>query len=241
MKNYLVRSLYKINSPKWFGTTDREPDLYDKYLKMHEISIRSFEKHLQGEWEFLFFQKEVENIQEVFKDHFFEIYNIWKQEECNIFYCGPDNVMTKPVEVFGKYEDFMMFNYTDPRSAGRNLSGHYGIEHPNFFNADVRYYPHTMSQDIWDMGLKMAENWDFNCWNTEQIILNEMLWKQEGRTLENTLDPTMAYQAHRLTNLGYTTEMDNWNGCPIEDAKIIHTHGSRNASMKLKLMRELER
>ena len=40
----------------------------------HEISLRTFKKHLQGDWEFVFFNKEVDNIQEVFKDHFFEIF-----------------------------------------------------------------------------------------------------------------------------------------------------------------------
>ena len=115
MKNYLIRSLYKIKSPIWFEDRSGEGDLYDWYMKMHDISLRSFEKHLQGDWEFVFFNKEVENIQEVFKNHFFEIYDIWKQGDTNILYCGPDNVVMKPTEFFGKYDDFMMFNYDDFR------------------------------------------------------------------------------------------------------------------------------
>ena len=225
----------------WFADRSREGDLYDWYMKMHEISLRSFEKNLQGNWEFIFFNKEVDNIQEVFKDHFFEIYDIWKQGECNILYCGPDNMMMKPTEFFGKYDDFRMFNYTDPKSSVE--PNHYDVQHEHFFNADVRYYPSTMSQDIWDMGLEMAENWDFNSWNTEQFILNKMLWDQEGRTIENTLEPTVAYQGHQLfiSDWEQRKEYSNqWNNCDLKDAHIIHLHGSRNAPGKFALMEKLE-
>lgn len=225
----------------WFEDRSGEGDLYDWYMKMHDISLKSFEKHLQGDWEFIFFNKEVENIQEVFKDHFFEIYDIWKQGDTNILYCGPDNIMMKPTDVFGKYDDFMMFNYTDPKSSVE--PNHYDIQHEHFFNADVRYYPSTMSQDIWDMGLEMAENWDFNSWNTEQFILNKMLWDQPSRTLNNTLDPSIAYQGHQLfiedweQRKAYSNE---WNASDIKDAQIIHLHGSRNAPRKYALMKQLE-
>tara|TARA_R110002074_G_scaffold300901_2_gene472275 strand:+ start:1977 stop:2714 length:738 start_codon:yes stop_codon:yes gene_type:complete len=242
MKNYLIRSLYKIKSPMWFEDRSSEGDLYDWYMKMHEISLRSFEKNLQGNWEFIFFNKEVDNIQEVFKDHFFEIYDIWKQGECNILYCGPDNMMMKPTEFFGKYDDFRMFNYTDPKSSVE--PNHYDVQHEHFFNADVRYYPSTMSQDIWDMGLEMAENWDFNSWNTEQFILNKMLWDQEGRTIENTLDPTVAYQGHHLFISDWEQRKaysNNWNNCNLKDAHIVHLHGSRNAPQKHALMEQLEK
>ena len=226
----------------WFEDRSNEGNLYDWYMKMHDISLRSFEKHLQGDWEFIFFNKEVQNIQEVFKDHFFEIYDIWKEGDCNILYCGPDNIMMKPTEFYGKYNDFMMFNYTDPKTSIE--PNHYNIQHEHFFNADVRYYPNTMSQDIWVMGLEMAENWDFNSWNTEQFILNKMLWDQTDRSLDNTLNPAVAYQGHALfiedweQRKAYSNE---WNGCDIKDAQIIHLHGSRNAPRKFALMEQLEK
>ena len=131
----------------------------------------------------------------------------------------------------------MMFNYTDPKSSVE--PNHYNIQHKHFFNADVRYYPQTMAQDIWDIGLEMAENWDFDCWNTEQFILNEMLWRQPNRTLDNTVDPTLAYQGHMLfthTTHRQLEESNKWNNCEFDDAKIVHLHGSRNAPEKLSLM-----
>ena len=225
----------------WFADRSGEGDLYDWYMKMHDISLRSFEKHLEGDWEFKFFNKEVENIQEVFKDHFFEIYDIWKQGNVNILYCGPDNIMMKPTKFFGEYDDFRMFNYTDPKSSDE--PNHYNIQHKHFFNADVRYYPSRMSQDIWDIGLEMAENWDFDSWNTEQFILNKMLWEQKDRTIENTLDPKMAYQGHQLVLDNWDERLkssNQWNNCKLVDAHIIHTHGSRHAPSKFALMEELE-
>ena len=149
--------------------------------------------------------------------------------------------MMKPTEFFGKYNDFRMFNYTDPKSSVE--PNHYDVQHEHFFNADVRYYPSTMSQDIWDMGLEMANNWDFNSWNTEQFILNKMLWDQEGRTIENTLEPTVAYQGHQLfiSDWEQRKEYSNqWNNCDLKDAHIIHLHGSRNAPGKFALMEKLE-
>jgi len=151
---------------------------------------------------------------------------------------GPDNFMQKPTKIFGEFDDFMMFNYTDPKSSSEKNK--WDIQHKHFFNADVRYYPHTMSQDIWDMGLKLAEDWDFDCWNTEQIILNKMLWDQPNRTLENTRQPNLAYQGHLLfANDQFQANMHRsnlWNESNFDEANIIHFHGSRNAPNKLQLM-----
>jgi len=225
----------------WFADRSHEGDIYNWYMKMNEISLRTFEKNLAGDWEFIFYNEEVENIQNVLQEHFFKIYDLWKSEPCNILYCGPDNLVMKPTEVFGKYDQFMMFNYTDPKSC--NDKNKYNLKHEHFFNADVRYFPHTMSEDIWQLGAKMASDWDFDCWNTEQIILNEMLWKQPGRTIENTLDATMAYQGFYLFEDDWDRRLDwqnAWNGIHIADANIIHLHGSRNAEMKFELMEQLE-
>ena len=70
-----------------------------------------------------------------------------------------------------------------------------------------------------------------------------MLWDQEGRTIENTLDPTVAYQGHQLfldnweQRKAYSNE---WNTCDLKQAHITHLHGSRNAPRKFALMEKLE-
>jgi hypothetical protein len=232
MKNLLVRSLYRIKSPQWFKDRSDEGDIYEHYTKMHDISLQTFQKHLGGDWEFVFFNKEVDNIQQVFRDHFFEIYDLWKSG-CNILYCGPDNYMQKPTEFFGKYEgEFRMFNYTDPKQ----------FQHfDHFLNADVRYYSADMPETAWTNALTAAKAWNFDEWNTEQIILNDMLWNQ-GLKPEHVIQPHLAYQGHALDPKRWRESVEysnRWNGVDIESAHILHLHGSRNAPQKLNIMESL--
>jgi hypothetical protein len=230
MKNYLVRSLHKIKSPEWFKDRSDEGDIYSKYMEMHEITLKSLKHFVQGDWELVFYNEETDNIRDTFRKNFFEIYNLWRSEPCNILYCGIDVQAIAPVDFFGQFKEFRMFNYTDPREFQ---------DCPVFFNADVRYYPAEMSQEIWDFGLEMANNWDMEEWNTEQVILNKMMWKQ-GLTLEQGHMPYMAYQAPWLPgpqeNKDYT---DKWNGCRLEESRVIHWHGSRNADAKLQIIKHI--
>jgi len=63
-----------------------------------------------------------------------------------------------------------------------------------------------------------------------------MVWGQ-GLTLEQVIDPVMAYQGPWLPGSAEAQQFtDTWNGCTLNDAKIVHWHGSRNANAKLQLM-----
>lgn len=229
MKNYLIKSLNRIKSPDWGpdlgDRVAREGDIYPIYQRMHKVSELSFQHLLQGEWEYIFLSAEVEDVAQTFRDQFFEIYDIWRREPCNILYCGPDTQMVQPTEVFGRYQHFLMWNYTDPKSY---------LNIPHFLNADIRYYPAEMTQECWDIGLERAKN--IQVWNDDQIIYNEMVWGQ-GLTPEQVIDPTMAFQGFMMPdNYDYA---ESWNGCSIEDVKIIHWHGSRGAEAKLAAMRDI--
>jgi len=194
---------------------------------MHEITLKTLKKFVNGDWELIFLNEETENIKETFRKNFYDIHDLWTQEPCNILYCGIDVQAIAPVDIFEKYDDFRMFNYTDPRSF-QDIT--------NFFNADVRYYSSTMRQEIWDLGLNIAKNWDMVEWNTEQVILNKMMWAQ-GLTIEQAHKPQLAYQGFALPN--YKTELDAWNGCRLEDSQLIHWHGSRGVDEKLNLIRQI--
>lgn len=233
MKNYIIRTLNKVKNPVWGGgarddwAKDRrsEGDIFENYKKMHELTIPGFEAFIPGDWELIFWSKEVDNIKETFRDNFYDLYNLFKSEPCNILYLGCDVQAIAPVEIFGKYKKFQMFNYTDPRS-------YRGIEH--YFNADIRYYPAEMDQSVWDEGLKWAENWDMEDWGYEQIVLNRMMWSQDI-TLEEALIPEMAYQAFGLPD--NKDAIDAWNGITLEESKLIHWHGSRNSPQKVALIK----
>lgn len=236
MKNILVKSLFRVRDTNWhFRDRKDEVDLYDKYVEMHRLSVSSFSKHLKGTWELKFVQGTVDNINDAFQHTFKEIYELWRQGNTNILYTDPDTVAIRDLDPWNISDQFMMFNFTDPKSF--NEPNQYQKSFPYFFNAGVRYFPAAMSQNTWDLGLSMVDQWEPNTYNTEQIILNSMLWSQ-GMSLDQVLRPEMAYQAHWLPQVPVWLQ-DLWNGIEIGRAAIVHTHSSRDIDQKLDLMRQL--
>lgn len=237
MKNILVKSLYQVRDTNWhFRDRSDETDLYDKYVEMHQISVGSFTRHLKGDWELMFFKGRVDNINDAFKQTFQEIYDLWKGGGVNILYTDPDTVAIKDFDPWKISDKFMMFNFTDPKKFDRPNS--YGRSFENFFNAGVRWFPSTMDSKIWHMGQEMLSQWEDGTYDTEQIILNSMLWDQ-GVKLQDVLRPEMAYQAQWLPSQAPLWFQDIWNGIHLGQATIVHTHSSRNIDQKLALMKQL--
>lgn len=233
MKNYLIKGLHRISSTKWWPGRDRadEGDLFVMYTEMAKLSEASFFRFLQGDWELIRLESIATDVNHVFRQQFRAIYNLWKSEPCNIYYCGADVQLLKPTTVFGRYKHFMMFNYTDPRSLE-------DVEH--FMNADVRYFPAEMNAEMFDDALVKMEK--MNEWNGDQLLYNRMLWGQ-GLTPEQVIDPTMAYQGPWIMGNNPETKAfaDNWNGCKLEDAYVVHWHGSRFAPLKVEVMKQVNR
>jgi hypothetical protein len=232
MKNYLFKSLFKITDPNW-AVVDRshETNLYNNYVEMHQYSLASYKKHLGGEWDFKFTGGNCDNIHQAFERTFWAIHDLWHREPCNIFYTDPDTIAVKAVDPWGKYSKFTMFNYTDPREF--NKPNVYNRSFKHFFNAGVRYFPASMDPAIWKMGKTMAQTWDHTTYDTEQIILNAMMWDQ-GVALHEVLDPEIAWQ-------WFTKQSDceTWNNCSADRAKIYHLHSSRGAENRMILMKNM--
>jgi hypothetical protein len=230
MKNYLIKGLHKIGSTKWWPGSDRawEGDLYPIYEKMNTLSEASFFHHLQGDWELINLVSEAKDVNHVFRQQFQSIWEIWNREPCNILYCGSDTQMLQPTTVFGQYQHFLLFNYTDPKSFGPCT---------HFLNADIRYYPSTMRRDTWEYGLQQIS--DLTWWNSDQLLYNQMVWGQ-GLGAEKVINPRMAYQGFMLPgDDNIKARSDMWNGCFLEEANIVHWHGSRGADQKLELMQTI--
>jgi len=230
MKNYLIKGLHRIGSTKWWPGRDRadEGDLYSYYEKMAVLSEASFFHNIQGDWELIRLESTATDVNHVFRQQFRAIWDIWSAEPCNIYYCGSDVQVLKPVEVFGRYQHFLMFNYTDPKTLD---------ELPHFLNADIRYYPAEMDRAMFEESLDKL----CNCteWNGDQKLYNHMVWGQ-GLTPEQVIDPTMAYQGPWLPGNEEAQQFtDMWNGCTLNDANIVHWHGSRHAPSKLHLMQAI--
>jgi hypothetical protein len=237
MKNLLVKSLFQIKDTNWhIRDRSNETDLYEKYLEMHRISVGSYKRHLKGEWELKFIQGTVENVNDAFKKTFTTVYDIWRQGGVNIFYTDPDTVAVQDIDPWAMSDHFMMFNYTDPKKFDQ--PNYWNRKFDNFFNAGVRLFPAGMSQSTWDIGLKMFQDWDNSTYDTEQIILNSMLWDQ-GLKLSQVLRPRWAYQAQWLPDQKPLWDQDCWNGICINQSLIVHTHSSRDIDKKLNLMKQL--
>jgi hypothetical protein len=234
VKNYLVSAIYNHPTTQW-AWKDRahEGNLKYNYKDMYDISVASFEKFLEGDFTVICFGGYAENPTFNAVNNWRLIQDLWNSHECNILWHGPDTQMIQPTEIFGKYKDFEMFNYTDPKSTE-------GVEH--YFNNDIRYLPSTMSKSVWKIGNDLAKSWDTSNtvegWGYEQVMTNKMFWSQ-GYTIEEAHRPTMAYQAQWLPGDEKTKQhQDEWNGCKLEDSHIIHWHGSRDSNAKLAMMKK---
>ena len=237
MSNILVTKNYTLkNHTNWCGAGARtEANYVNHYATMEKHLTESANQNLSALDDIVVHRGEADNIREVFKQHFLDIYELWKQGH-NILYCDLDVKIVNPVEVFDQFDHFMMFNYTDPKSTTDN---HYNVSLSNFFNCGVRYYPENMSQETWDIGLEMLENWNPDRWDAEQVVYNVMMWRQPGTRLDDFLHPELNWMSHHYRDFNNQTQRqkaESWNGVKLSDAKIIHFAGTRGAGQAVQMM-----
>ena len=217
------------------------------YNAMSEIVQHSAETFIQEDFETEIFEDEVDSYQEIFHKNFQNVYDTWNDNgPNNILFLDCDTLVINPVEVFDKFDRFQLFNYTDPKTlSGNDANNKYGIQHDHYFNAGCRYYPSSMTKEVWDLGWSYAKDWDYNIWGTEQIIFNEMMYSQDPE-VTTWLRPDMNWQGmnipfNDIDNGNIQKALEVWNGIPMNEAKIVHLHGTRGAGNTLLLQWELWR
>ena len=232
MKNYLVGAVRPVSKVWGYWKQDlpkqQAQQGADRYQAMYDISRASARRFLQGEWEEIKFTAPVLDARLYQIAQWYTIKELWFREPCNILCMGADTLFIRPTQVFGRYSNMMMFNYTDPRT--HNEFAHY-------FNDDIRYYPAGMNPQVWDTGEEAMNGWfdhSENNWGWGQLIHNYQFWSQ-GLAVADVLDPTMAYQAFNL-NQAYS---DQWNGVSINQAHVMHFHGSRDSDSRVDVMKNL--
>lgn len=232
MKNYLVGAVRPVSTTWGYWKTQEEEhkalEGHKKYGAMYDISRASARKFLQGDWEEICFTAPVRDARMYQIAQWYVIKELWHREPCNILHMGADTLFIKPTEIFGRYDRMMMFNYTDPKSHA---------EFPHYFNDDIRYYPANMDPEIWMIGERAMEGWfthSENNWAWGQLIHNYQFWAQDI-TVEQVLDPTMAWQAFSLNQ----DHGRAWNGVDISAAHVLHFHGSRDADPRVTIMKDL--
>ena len=232
-KNFLVFKNYNITDhTKWYNDRTSEIDLVDNYKAMEKIATASALKNVERLNEIKVFRGEATDIREVFKKNFYEIYELWQQGN-NILYADLDVIFTQPVDYFASDNIFRMYNLTDP---AQTSCDHYNVQFDAYFNCGIRYYPKDMSQEVWDLGIKMVENWNSERWDSEQIIYNAMLWSQDIQP-DDVYDPRVAYQClHDPAIVEGNRINKQFNQIDLNEAQAVHVHGSRGSSDRLFLM-----
>jgi hypothetical protein len=234
MSNLLVSKNYTvIDHTKWYNDRSHNSDqMVSGYDQMELLMTASAQRHLQDLDEVIVHRGEAENIREVFRIHFQEIHELWKQGH-DILYCDLDVLFMKPVKFFGEHNLFSMFNLTDPP---RTVDQHYGVSFDFFFNCGIRYYPKNMDQSVWDLGFEMLDNWNPDRWDSEQVIYNAMMYHQDTDP-QKYYDPRKAFQL-----LQYPTNHpanQRFNQIDLSEAAVAHFHGSRDTTGRLAAMKRL--
>jgi hypothetical protein len=221
-KNILVKSLCKLHS-----STGKEPPAllnnYEYYVQMHEISVKSFIKNLQGTWELVEFKADQENILVYFKSLLIFIKELWHQNyPCNILYADADTLNWKPLNIFEKFTDFRIFTDNDfPK-------------HGDYFNGGVKYYPSTLTPYFWQQIDAILENWNFDVWEYEQASqVNLMLSLPDFDTTKS--------QDWVVRQIGFSHKrlIEEVNSVASIKQAILHFHSSQNPQFRLLCMEQI--
>ena len=233
MKNYVVQTLCQVTGNNKNSRLDKVPQdmskKWETYQAVQNESYSSIKHFLEGDWEYVLLSEPCEHMFDVFKQNFTKIHKLWTEQECNILFCGLDVQFIKPTKIFGEFDKFLMFNYSDPKTTAN-------FEHN--FNCDIRYYPSTMSKKWMDWTVNEAMH-NLKIWDDEQDIHNYIMWDQDI-SIEEAVRPHLAWQGMGISDFTDLQMMENhqyWNnGVPIIDAHIIHWHTSRGAENRLEIM-----
>lgn len=194
------------------------PGVREAYDVMFQASQAAARQNLRGRWEEVVITDTCDTRLAMFKNNWQRIRDLWHSEPCNILFMDSDSIMVKPVEIFGRFPEFRLFNWTTPP------------QHPqfeNYFNCAVRYYPAHMNPKLWELGDSLAANWDNSIYDYEQLMFNAMFWSQ-GITWEDAHHPELNWQAENGLNLPELNKHSQFNTFPLGHARIIHYHGTRS-------------
>ena len=205
IKNYVVRSLYRINN----RAQGISPGDYGIYKKMHELTLVNLEKHVDGEWELVLLEGEVDNAQQMFRDVFMKTYHLWSEQKCNILFVDLDILAVGSVNFFDQYKHFRMFAQIGDEQRG--------LTRDQFYNCGLRYFPHDMDTAVWDTGLALYQDWNEDCeWDREQLIYSKMLCSQTDFVFKDV----------QITS-DYQFNLYNFNPEYLNQYRLLHFHSSK--------------
>lgn len=225
--NLLVTACYNLKDKT---ALSKRRFVFNKYQKLTTMCLKSFRKNLKDLDEVLVLEGTAENYHRMFQDIYYRIKKIYQAGDCNILWVDSDSVCVKPTRIFGRYDKFVMFDIQNQychfsKRVSEDLYKHL----IPWMMSNVRYYPAgAITDKMWEMGDKIAENW-VDVWAYECIIYNT-LFHAQGMTREeiekDIYNPRLNHQ--------------NISGDKVSlvppDARIIHVHSTRDINKALRIM-----
>jgi hypothetical protein len=202
---------------------------------MYRRSLASCKKFVIEDFEPILFTEPARDIDVFCEMNWYAIKKLWTNESCNIFWLGADTLIIKPTSLFSdRFKEFRMFNYTDPKQTSK-------FDH--YLNDDSRYYPATMSEDIWQIGQNLWKYRDDDpekLWGFDQNRHNTMFWSQDI-PFSDVFHPNLNFMCGPLRSLDEAEiirHLETWNNCKFQDVNILHLQGTWGSSQRITLMDE---
>ena len=190
MKNILVLKYYKLKN------YDLGTEIED-YIKMKEWCIETAKNNIMGLDDIIVHDTLVENIQDAFRQHFFDLYDLWKTKKFNILYSDLDVLFIRKLDWFNISKKFILYD-----------GG----------NSGIRYHGHDMDETLWQYAFELLKKWDNSKWHFEQDIYKNMYRLPAN---EKFFEQDLVLNLPRLDDPKVLYE----NAC-INNAAAIHFHAS---------------
>jgi len=229
MKNIFITACYEVDKMYSFGETN-----YLDYKQLTNLCTNSFLKNLKDPTEVRILEGQKEHFHELFKELYWEVQNIYfANQPCDILFVDSDTLCLKPIEIFGKWDKFAMFNSAEEHRLSyfnpiclqlvQNLKP--------WMMANIRYYPSGLPMSFWDVGDDLAYSW-VNEWAYDAIIYNKMFHAQDIKNFDDFIQPHLNFQVDGIPEaISYET---------IRDASVLHCHATRGTKMAIAKMKRAQ-
>jgi hypothetical protein len=218
--NILLTANYRITEKQYGGSKTKD------YISMEKYCINSFKKNLAGIDKIIVLSGEKEDYNEVFKEIFWKTREIFNEQSCNILWTDLDTLCMNPTSIFNEFGDFRLFYANEKTTFEVGVPEELYKDLNPWMITNLRYYPKSMSEEIWNVGERLVENW-INTWAYECIVYNTMFHSQKpNNILENYHMPKFNVQYPKV-------KLEN----EIINGNIVHFHSSRGSYAMLDLMK----
>ena len=173
VKNILLKTLFPIKEIKYVFS-EHTQDTWQEYVRMHELSVESFKKNLLGDWELIsIMDPPQETLQHAFRYTARLTRKIHQEHApCRILYADPDTLCIRPLEIFGRFSEFRLFDQMDQRT--QPISEKWD----GYWCCCVRYFPEGLDNKFWHGMKRKMQKWDYGRYDYEQEMYRQMMWEQ---------------------------------------------------------------